>query len=215
MTSAEIGVERPKFQKQDFDDCPIIPFERLTESQRADIVQLSSRLIECDENVFADIDDFFGKLYGLDERDLQVIRDTLEVRDPNDELGKRGSQPPTPAEMEKFRRRLESGLRPFFKTLGKEVEVAIWKPTVGQSVAEAAFGVLLVGEKGCRLSGQDAVFRSKVLPLANETGATLAVETVRDGLVVGILRQYRYWTQSRARLLGAEIVREHMEIFED
>ena len=215
MTSAEIGVERPKFQKQDFDDCPIIPFERLTESQREEVVQLSNRLIEGDEKVFADIDDYFGKLYGLDERDMQVIRDTLEVRDPNDELGQRGSQPPIVAEIEKFRRRLESGLRPFFKTLGKEVEVEFWKPTTGQPVTEAAFGVLLVGEKGCKLSGQEVVFRSKVLPLANETGATLAVETVRGGLVVGILRQYRYWTPSRARLLGAEIVREHMGVFED
>jgi hypothetical protein len=29
------------------------------------------------------------------------------------------------------------------------------------------------------------------------------------------LNQYRYWTPSRARLLGADIVRQHMNIFEE
>ena len=215
ITSAKLGVERPNLDKADLDDCPIIPFDQLTDDQCAEVNRLSKRLIAEDGSVFADIDAFFGKLYGLDERDMQVIRDTLEIRDPNDELGQRGSKLPTSQEIEKFRRRLESGLRPFFKVLGKEPEVEFWKPEDGHSVAEAAFGVFLVGEKGRNLSGQDAVFRSKVLPLANETGATLAVETVHGGLVVGILRQYRYWTPSRARLLGAEIVREHMGVFED
>jgi predicted RNA methylase len=215
MTSAEIGVERPKFQKQDFDDCPIIPFDQLTDAQRESVVQLSKRLVEGETQVFADIDAFFGKLYGLDERDMQVIRDTLEVRDPNDELGQRGSQPPTAGEIEKFRRRLESGLCPFFKVLGKEPVVELWNPVADGEAKEIAFGTFLIGEKNRKPSGQDSIFKSKVLPLANETGATRVVETLRDGLLVGVLRQYRYWTPSRARLLGAEIVREHLGGFED
>lgn len=214
MTSAEIGVERPKFQKQDFDDCPIITFEKLTDDQRNEVENLSKRLIAEEAGVFADIDTFFGKLYGLDERDMQVIRDTLEVRDPNDELGQRGSTPPTPGEIERFRRRLESGLRPFFKVLGKEPEVELWNPATDGEAGEIAFGTFLVREKGQKLSGQDSIFRSKVLPLANETGATRVIESLRGGLLVGILRQYRYWTTSRARLLGAEIVREHFGKFE-
>jgi hypothetical protein len=215
MTSAEIGVERPKFQKKDFDDCPIIPFDLLTNDQREEVVQLSNRLVAEDAHVFADIDTFFGRLYGLDARDMQVIRDTLEVRDPNDELGQRGSKPPTAGEIEKFRLRLESGLRPFFKVLGKEPVVELWNPVADGETKEIAFGTFLIGEKGRKPSGQDSIFKSRVLPLANETGATRVVETLRDGLLVGILRQYRYWTPSRARLLGAEIVREHFGGFED
>jgi hypothetical protein len=215
ITSGKLGFERPNIDKADLDDCPIIPFERLTEQQRKDIFQLSKRLIAEERGVFADIDEFFGKLYGLDERDMQVIRDTLEVRDPNDELGQRGSKPPTAGEIEKFRRRLESGLRPFFKVLGKEPMVELWNPVADGEAKEIAFGTFLIGEKGRKPSGQDSIFKSKVLPLANETGATRVVETLRDGLLVGILRQYRYWTPSRARLLGAEIVREHLGGFED
>jgi hypothetical protein len=215
MTSAEIGVERPKFQKKDFDDCPIIPFDRLSDDQLEEVVQLSNRLVAEDPYVFAEIDAFFGRLYGLDERDMQVIRDTLKVRDPNDELGQRGTEPPRAGEIETFRRQLESGLRPFFKMLGKEPKVALWNPITDHSDTEIAFGVFVVGEKGHKPSGQDSVLRSKVLPLANETGATRVVETLHGGLLIGILRQYRYWTPSRARLLGAEIVREHLEGFED
>jgi hypothetical protein len=215
ITSGKLGFERPNIDKADLDDCPIIPFERLTEQQRKEIIQLSNRLIAEENGVFADIDAFFGKLYGLDERDMQVIRDTLEVRDPNDETGQRGSKPPTAGEIEKFRRRLESGLRPFFKVLGKEPVVELWNPVADGEAKEIAFGTFLIGEKGRKPSGQDSIFKSKVLPLANETGATRVVETLRDGLLVGILRQYRYWTPSRARLLGAEIVREHLGAFED
>jgi hypothetical protein len=215
ITSAKLGVERPNLDKADLDDCLIIPFERLTEVQRKEVLQLSKRLIAEDDSVFCDIDAFFGKLYGLDDRDMQVIRDTLEVRDPNDELGQRGSKLPTPGEIEIFRRRLESGLRPFFKVLGKEPVVELWNPVADGEAKEIAFGTFLIGEKGRKQSGQDSIFKSKVLPLANETGATRVVETLRDGLLVGILRQYRYWTTSRARLLGAEIVREHLGEFED
>ena len=209
MTSAEIGVERPKFQKQDFDDRPIILFDQLTDAQRERGVQLSKRLIEGATHVFADIDAFFGKLYGVDERDMQVIGDRLEVLDPTDELGQRGSKPPTPGEIEKFRRRLESGLRPFFKVLGQEPVVELWNPVADSEAKEIAFGTFLIGENGRKLSGQDSIFKSKILPLAKETGATRVVETLRGGLQAGILRQYRYWSPSRARLLGAEIVRDH------
>jgi len=215
LTSAKLGVERPNLYKEDLDDCPIIPFDRLTDDQREEVANLSKRLVEGETQVFAEIDAFFGKLYGLDERDMQVIRDTLEVRDPNDELGQRGSKPPTAGEIEKFRRRLESGLRPFFKVLDKEPVVELWNPVADGEAKEIAFGTFLIGEKGRKPSGQDSIFQSKVLPLANETGATRVVETLRDGLLVGILRQYRYWTPSRARLLGAEIVREHFGGFED
>jgi type I restriction-modification system DNA methylase subunit len=215
ITSAKLGVERPNLDKADLDDCPIIPFAQLTEDQRKKVLQLSKQLIAESADVFGEIDIFFGELYGLDERDMQVIRDTLEVRDPNDELGQRGTMPPAAGEVEKFRRRLESGLRPFFKVLDKEPEVVLWNPIADSETKEIAFGIFLVGEKGRKPSGQDSIFKSKVLPLANETGATRVVQTLHGGLLVGILRQYRYWTPSRARLLGAEIVREYLGGFED
>ena len=58
--------------------------------------------------------------------------------------------------------------------------------------------------------------RVLILELANDTGTTRIIQhSWRAVLFVGLLRQYRYWVPSRARLLGAEIVRAHMQIFED
>lgn len=215
LTSAEIGVERPKMQKHDLDECPFVPLDRLTAEQRREVLSLSKRLIREDANVFTEIDAFFGKIYGLNANDLEVIRDTLTVRDPNDELGRRASQPPSSPECVTFRRRLESALRPFFKVLGKEPQVVQWKPADATSTFDAPFAVLLLGVRGELIAEPDAIFRDKVLPLANETGATRIIQQVEGGLLIGLLRQYRYWTPSRARLLGAEILRQHICMFED
>lgn len=214
LTSAKLGFERPNVYKEDLDECPFIPLHRLTSAQRREVIALSERLVREDVTVFPEIDSLFGKLYGLDERDVEVIRDTLTIREPNDELGRRASIPPTAAESALFRRRLESALRPFFKAVGKEPHVAQWKlPGAGVAI-DAPFAVLLIGAGDRPISVPDEVFQSAVLPLANETGSSRVVQPVEGGLVVGLLRQYRYWTSSQARLLGSEILRHHMGVFE-
>jgi hypothetical protein len=197
------------------DEFPLIPLEQLSDQQRNEVTSLSKRLIAGDATVFAQIDSFFGKIYGLDQLDLEVVQDTLEVRDPNDELGRRASSPPTPAESSRFGRRLESVLRPFFRVLGKEPEVTLWRPTDGSQPVDAPFAVLMVGETGRPVGAPDSIFAEKVLPLAIETGATRVIATFPEGLLIGLLRHYRYWTPSRARLLGAQIVRQYMDSFEE
>jgi type I restriction-modification system DNA methylase subunit len=214
LTSAKLGVERPNVNKADLDEFPLIPLEQLNDQQRNEVTSLSKRLIAGDATVFAQIDSFFGKIYGLDQLDLEVVQDTLEVRDPNDELGRRASSPPTPAESSRFGRRLESVLRPFFRVLGKEPEVTLWRPTDGSQPVDAPFAVLMVGETGRPVGAPDSIFAEKVLPLAIETGATRVIATLPEGLLIGLLRHYRYWTPSRARLLGAQIVRQYMDSFE-
>jgi len=68
--------------------------------------------------------------------------------------------------------------------------------------------------KGEESPAPDALFREAVLPLANETGATRIIKAAKGALVIGLLRQYRYWTPSRARMLAAEIIRHHLVKFE-
>ncbi len=211
LTSAEIGVERPKFQKLDFDECLLKPFETLTDADRQEVQKLSQRLIKQDRDVFEDVDAFFAQLYGLDEFDVEVIRDTLEVREPNDELGVRASRPPTKPERSKFMRRVESILRPFFKMLGQQPELAPWP---SDAASDAPFGAMLLRAKGLRATVPEALFHEAVLPLANETGATRIIKRLDGALLIGLLRQYRYWTPSRARLLAATILREHFSVFE-
>ncbi|MEI9894590.1 MAG: hypothetical protein WDN28_12070 [Chthoniobacter sp.] len=74
--------------------------------------------------------------------------------------------------------------------------------------------MLLIGERDHPVEAPVEIFQTAVLPLANETGSSRIIQPVENGLLVGLLRQYRYWTPSQARLLGAEILRHHMEVFE-
>ncbi|MEO7300903.1 MAG: N-6 DNA methylase [Verrucomicrobiota bacterium] len=215
MTSPKFGAERRRFYKADLDECPFIPLEKLSNEQRNTAIGLSKRLVSEDHDVFEDIDAFFGNLYDLDEFDREVIRDTISVSLPYDESRDRACTPPIPFEREVFRRRLETVLRPFLKVLGKQPHVTAWKPTNAFLKTNAPFGILFIGEKGHTVAASDELSQELIVSLANDTGCTRIIQKVDGGLLVGILSQYRYWTPSRARLLGAEIVRQHMSVFED
>lgn len=214
MVSAEFGAERRKFQKGDLDDCPLIPLESLAPYQTEAVMDLSKRLVRRDTTVFSEIDAFFGDLYGLDKLDLEVIRDTLQVESPFRDARTTACHIPTPGQCENFRRRLESVIRPFFRVLGKEPRVVVWKPDDRFLRDKSPFGMVLIGEQDNVTAEPDSFFRDVILRLADDTGTTRIIEQVEGGLCVGILNQYRYWTASRARLLGAEIVRQHMDYFE-
>jgi len=215
MTAPVFGAERRRIYKTDLDECPIIPFERLNGEQRQIVAMLSQRLLNCDINVMPEIDAFFGSLYGLDELDLEVIRDTLDVSLPYSESRARACIAPTIEEVETFRQRLEFVIRPFFKVLDKEPQVIAWRPDDQFLQQDAPFGIVFVGERGRATAKPEALFHEMILRLADDTGTTRIIQHLEGGLLVGILRQYRYWTPSRARLLGAEIVRQYMRVFEE
>ncbi|MBU2536337.1 MAG: N-6 DNA methylase, partial [Chloroflexi bacterium] len=128
ITRPRFGSERRVLDKGDLDECPVIPLDKLRAEQRQMIPSLSKRLAERDQRVFDEIDAFFGKLYGLDELDLEVIRDTLDVGLPYAKSRARACGVPTDTETETFRQRLEMVIRPFFKVLGKDPQVIVWKP---------------------------------------------------------------------------------------
>jgi endonuclease YncB( thermonuclease family) len=214
ITAPVFGAERRVVYKTDFDDCPIFPFERLSADQHQRVAKLSDRLIAHDLSVFDEIDEFFGGLFGLDGKDMEVVRDTVEVAMPYIESRSRACNPPSPTERERFRKRLESILRPFFKVTGDDAQVELWKPDQTFLQNASPFGLLLISRGGTTLPAPDSLFRELLLKLADDTGSTRIIQQVDGGLVVALLNQYRYWTPSRARLLGAELVREHLDAIE-
>jgi hypothetical protein len=213
-TRPRFGAERRVLDKADLDDCPVFPFEKLTEEQRRVVIQLSNRLIGNDSTVFEEIDSLFGTLFGLDNKDMEVVRDTVEVAMPYIESRDRACNPPHLAERERFRKRLELVLRPFFRVTGDEPQVELWKPDEAFLQASAPFGLLFVSKRGTTMPAPDDLLRDVLLKLAEDTGSTRIIQHVENGLLVALLNQYRYWTPSRARLLGAELVREHLDVFE-
>jgi type I restriction-modification system DNA methylase subunit len=215
LTSPEFGAERRKVHKRDLDEFPVIPIGKLSRTQKRTILSLSRRLGTSDPTVFPEIDQFFGTLYGLNRLDVEVVEDTLSVCLPYNEFRARACQRPTKGDRQKFCRRLESLLSPFFKVLGKEATVS---PVITDDVydSRATFSVLAVTVRGHRawVPGDRSVV-GRVLQLANDTGATRVIQEAKDGLVIAIFNQYRYWTPSRARLLAAEILRYHTGPFEE
>ncbi|MEO6785931.1 MAG: hypothetical protein ABI318_07330, partial [Chthoniobacteraceae bacterium] len=157
---------------------------------------------------------FFGSLFGFDSKDMEVVRDTVEVAMPYIESRDRACNPPRPVERERFRKRFESILRPFFKVTGDEPQVELWKPDVAFLQTSAPFGLLLISKRGTAMPAPDELFRDVLLKLAEDTGSTRIIQQVDGGLLVALLNQYRYWTPSRARLLGAELVREYLDVFD-
>jgi hypothetical protein len=208
-TRPRFGAERRVLDKADVDDCPIVPLEKLSVAQRQIVFQLSERLVAGDITIFDKIDNFFGGLFGLDSNHMEVVRDTVEVAMPYIESRERACNPPRAQDCEHFRKRLESILRPFFKITGDSPHVELLKQS-----QLASFGLLLISKQGTKLPNLDVVFRETLLKLANDTGCTRIIQEIEDCLVVGLLNQYRYWTPSRARLLGAELAREHLDIFD-
>jgi hypothetical protein len=210
LTSPKLGAERRTVYKSDLDDFPVVPLTTLSDAQKRKVLVLSSRLEGADRTVFPDLDKFFGSVYGLDDLDTEVIRDTLSVCLPYKESRERACKRPSDSERRSFCQRLESFLSPFFKVIGELPEVAL---TWNDAFDRAPFSLLTLGVLGQQgLSAGGDVDRT-VLQLANETGATQIIREAGRGLVIGILNQYRYWTPSRARLLAAHILQNHTASF--
>jgi hypothetical protein len=212
LTSPKLGAERREVYKSDLDEFPIVPLVSLDENQRREIMSLSKRLERADTTVLSSIDHFVGQLYNLDDVDIEVIADTLEVCLPYKRSRERACQRPNEQDRERFLKRLRDLLSPFFRVIGKQLDVAF--SGVGGDLENAPFGLLRLSTQGTSVITEGEIDRA-VLRLASETGTTQIVIEAEGGLVVGILSQYRYWTPSRARLLAAEIVRSHAGAFEE
>ena len=204
VTSPTIGTERPVFLKSDFDSCGVIPLSDFPESSKRQLALLSKRLEAGDKTTFAEIDNFIASLFGLSKRDVEVMVDTLTVRNPHDELGVRGSAVPTRAEVMLFSSELGTAIRPFAKKVGIEIKV---NEISGQSEKDAFRFLRVSATEMTDQSANDV--RELILGLAEQTGATLIIQERVGDLLIGILNQYRYWTKSRARLLAADILRDH------
>ena len=103
LRSPKFGVERRTIYKSDLNDCPMIPWNALSQNQRRTAIALSQRLVKEDATVFDDIDLFFAELYGLTKRNAEVIRDTLAVALPFSETREAACRPPSPEQQSAFR----------------------------------------------------------------------------------------------------------------
>lgn len=215
VTSSILGAERRIVYKSTFDDFPIVPFERLNAKQRKAVKRLSDRLLKADTSVFSEIDTLFAEVYGLDELDLAVIRDTIETAMPFQAARNRACNPPDKGDVLTFTDTLQAALQPFFAVADELLEVHAIHEASKISLYELPFQFILLQRRGTDSALPPEALRKAILHLAEQGGVTRIIQHLPDAVLVGLYNQYRYWTPSRTRLLAAEIAREHLTAFDD
>ena len=214
MTSSRMGAERRTFLKENIENFPFPTIDVLPKRQRQRAVKLSSQLETSSSKPWKAINDFIYDLYGLDEYDRQVVKDTLEVAAPFKEARNRANSAPAKNDCNAFYAELQRLLAPSFditheKVSIDEVEIAtqdILSPWHFFSVSSPSTSTILTQAVQKRLISQ-------ITREANKTGCSRVVVHEKGLLLVGIIGQYRYWTLSCARLCALDILRHHLDAF--
>ena len=214
MTSSRMGAERRTFLKESIDNFPFPLNDNLTTNQRQHAIELSKLLETEYSKPWQEINDFIFDLYGLDEYDRRVVKDTLEVALPYKEARDRANAAPTRKEREAFYAELKRLLAPSFVVTNEDVsvhEVEIAKPKVLSPWH--FFGVSVYGSLDILLQTWQKRAISQIAEEANNNGCSRAIVHDDGSLLIGVIGQYRYWTLSRARLCAMDILRNHLDVF--
>lgn len=198
MTSSKYGVERDAWNSFEVKSFPIVPFEALTPDVR-DAFRLGAAGDappdgqELAKPVFA--------AYGLDDLDLETMRDTLLVGQPSLASVSKAQARPGEEHVERFRRRLEGFLKPMLNLVGADVTVA---PTIGVSVRGAGWIFLDVLVDGEPPSG----FGEAAVHVADQEGCSIVYDLSGAGTSakLGLLAQRRFWLPSRASVVGQTLL---------
>lgn len=209
LFSSQFGVERDAYLKEDIDNFPIIPFENLTQEQIKEIERISEQFIQTPDTVdWKGLDSFVYKLYGLNKWDVQVIEDTLEMNLPFKDNQKKAQEKPDKKIIKEFIDSLQTGLKPFFAILKNDLEIDViadlnsdFSPWVFLSVSTGS--VQPIANKTIQ----------EICSIADKNASSQIILQQKNSLVIGILKQRRYWTKTRARILSQKILFEYEKAF--
>ncbi len=208
VTSGKFGFERDVVEKAVLDRMPLPDFDSLGTSRHGEIERLFED-VQSGRVGWETVDEWVGNLYGLGERDLQVIGDTLEFNLPFAENKRNAQAVPSSIERQRFCEVLRDELTLWSRRFESRLAVGLipapaWSP----------WQVIAVRTGRRRLTGSvPSTDWLGLLRAADETAASeIVVDSGADGLVIGRLAQRRYWSESQARLLAQRIVWSHVEL---
>ena len=209
--SSRIGASYRTFLKEDLDGFSFPNPKTLTASQWHRVNRLAEELRGDDNKPWEAIDELVFDLYGLNSHDVTVVSDTVRFGAPYRSARLPAERPPQRADVDAFCWYLVDMVQPFVKGARAELYAA---EVIGQSEARTSpwrFVSLTPHRASLDIS---RAFLSSVMQEANRTAASRIVMVLpQGGLFIGLLNQLRFWSQSRARLCGLHIVRQHLSAF--
>ena len=193
VTSGKFGFERDVVEKATLDRIPLPDFDKLTPQQRGEIERLVEGL-QSGEVSWEEVDEWVMRLYGLSQRDLQVVFDTLEFNLPFAENKRNAQAVPSSGERERFCEVLRDELRPWCDRFGSRLAVDQIPP-----LAMSPWQAIAV-RPGRREPTEmvPADDWAGLLRAADEAAASeILVDNGPDGLLIGRLAQRRYWSETQ------------------
>ena len=206
VTSGRFGVERDVVEKIALDRLPLPRFDQLTAGQREDIRRLIGGL-DSGAASWEEADAWVMRLYGLGERDSQVVSDTLAFNLPFAANRRSAQAPPGTDERYRFCEVLRDELEPWCRRFGSKVGVY---PVRARAVSPWHAIAVRTGRRHAADAVTDDDWAG-LLRAADEAAATeILLEDGPDGLLIGRLAQRRYWSKTQARLLARRIAWSHV-----
>ena len=208
VTSGKFGFERDTIEKATLDRIPIPDFEELTSQQRKDIENLIKGL-HSESKSWEEVDEWVACLYGLSQRDLQVISDTLEFNLPLSENKKNAQEAPSATDTARFCEILKDELMPWCDRFGSKLAVdqmpliasSPWQAIAVRTGRHEPMDTVPEGDWAGLVRAADEVAASEIL-----------MENGSNALLICRLTQKRYWSETQARLLAQRIGWSHVEL---
>lgn len=206
MTSGKFGFEREVVEKTVLDHVQIPKYEDLEESQRGKVGKFFEDIEKNKNGAWEAVDHWVAELYGLNERDLSVINDTLEYNLPFAKQREQAQAVPKNDTVESFCHSLEFEINRFAKRYSIEAKV-----TEAADLVNSPWRTLIVSTSINRKVNPPVEMTKADLAGIWGAASSLAVSEVMIDLddrqlLIGILNQSRYWSSTQARLMAQKII---------
>lgn len=209
--SSRIGASYRTLLKQDLDGFPFPDPKTLTSSQWHQVDRLAKELSGHDFSSRKEANELVFDLYGLNAHDATVIGDTVRFGAPYRVARRPAEGPPQRDDVEAFCRYLVDMIQPFVKGIDAQLRAA--EPSGQTETTLAPWRFISLAPRSAQVEIPPS-FLLDVMQEANRTAASrIFMVLPQGGLFIGLLNQLRFWSQSRARLCGLHIIRQHLSAF--
>ncbi|MEY2488161.1 MAG: hypothetical protein QOC70_103 [Verrucomicrobiota bacterium] len=212
MVSVSQGADHMIFTKQDFDALPFPDVNKLAAATRTRIENLAHRLEHDVHKPLDELDELLFGLYGLDADAVQVAKDTLFSAASYRKVGRAALNRTTRETRTGFVQALYESLEPYFSVCGEHV--AVREPGFQPDTWRQPWFFLAVSREEETVPVNPSLLRI-AMEVANRRGCSRLIVHApnKQGLLLGLLNERRWWTATRARLCAQHIIRERIGAF--